>query len=194
MHDIASADTRVSPISSRTHARNRRVADATGQHWIVFTRPALGLLASVLFAIALLIVSPGWLLLAVMPLVVCLLDAARVLEKRLCFTLTVGPSHIKISDGPRDCDTIALRLEDIRGLEVRQNPLGQILGCGDVSVRSAYGHWVFRNVTDPALFRKRVREAVAARRRAVGPQMQSPPIGGAPSESLQNRRLGSASS
>ncbi|RJQ55532.1 MAG: PH domain-containing protein [Actinobacteria bacterium] len=159
------------PLPSSGRRRPDRTSSSAVTHWVLLAPAAAGILLSLLFLVALLVEAPGWYVLALMPLAVCLAAFVRQLPAYRRFSLTITPSHLLVSTGKATA-ALPIELARVKGLSLRQTTAGKILGYGDIAVRHAHGYWVFRNISGATVFRKRLRDAVV---RAKEAKPEEPP-------------------
>ncbi len=139
----------------RTHG----IGYAAKAHWILFAPIVAAFGAAVL-----LFIITAWTLPALMPVGVmafgaCCVFAVWRLPAYLRFRLRVTDRLVSVRTDESGARALAVELCDIESVSVRQTPLGERLGYGDVRIKHPGGMFVVRRVNDPAEFRRRVRNA-----------------------------------
>lgn len=144
---------------------DRRATYSAGAHWILFASPVAAALAVLVIFAAVTLIAPGWAVLALMPLSVCLIMALRLVPTYMRFRISVNPTRVAVRTDRHGI--VGLELGGMKSLKVRQSPVGKALGYGDVAIRHSQGYYLFRRVRDPIAFRRQVRDAVFAMQRAA---------------------------
>lgn len=109
-------------------------------------------------------VSPGWALVALLPLPLTLLQAFLL---RLSVTYRLFRDRLEVESGLTSRRIENVDLFRVRDLGVRQHLLGRLLNYGDVylySTDASSPELYMRNIDDPATFYRQMRQLVDASR------------------------------
>lgn len=139
--------------------RTHEIGYAARPHWILLTPYAAAFLVTILSYVVLAQVAPNLAPLAVMALgAQCVFGLWR-LPVYLRFKLRVTDRLISVRSAGSCARALAVELADIECVSVKQTPLGERLGYGDVRIKHSEGTCVVGGIKDPAEFRRRVRNA-----------------------------------
>jgi uncharacterized membrane protein YdbT with pleckstrin-like domain len=132
---------------------------AAKPHWILFVP-----IATAFFACIALFIITAWAVPALMPVGVmafgaCCVLAVWRLPAYFRFRLRVTDRLVSVRTDESGARALSVELGDIESVTIRQTPLGERFGYGDVRIKHPGGMFVVRRVNDPAEFRRRVRNA-----------------------------------
>jgi len=132
---------------------------AAKPHWILFSSVGAAFLSAVLVFIITAWAVPALMPIGVMAFGACCVTALWRVPAYLRFRLRVTDRLVSVRTDESGARALAVELADIESVTVRQTPLGERLGYGDVRIKHPGGMCVVRKVRDPAEFRRRVRNA-----------------------------------